>query len=77
MRTRLRKIGNSSGILIPTAMVSTCKLGAEVELLQEGKALIIRSNSQLRPGWFKAYRPALDTDAWAAMPIDDGKEEST
>jgi antitoxin MazE len=78
MRTHLRKIGNSKGILIPSALLAACNLQEEVELKQEGNRLVIEALQSPRKGWFDGYQAGAeseqeitdelmdeDTDEWA------------
>lgn len=41
MLTRLRKIGNSKGVIIPAALLSACDFADTVELRLEGPRLVI------------------------------------
>jgi len=41
MRTVLRKVGNSRGVLIPAAFLAECGVGSEIEMRQEGRAIVI------------------------------------
>ena len=77
MRTRLRKVGNSRGILVPAALVSACELGDEVDLQVTGKTLVIKAAPRPRQGWFDGYRSEGDADAWGALPVDDSTEDWT
>ncbi|WP_268745797.1 AbrB/MazE/SpoVT family DNA-binding domain-containing protein [Acidithiobacillus thiooxidans] len=40
MRTCIRKIGNSRGILIPPAFLAASGIGDHVDILMEGKSLL-------------------------------------
>ena len=78
MRTSLRKIGNSRGVLIPTALLAACEIGDTVEMRVEDNRIIIESiTPQHRKGWFEGYTPekdigvfediaetAIETDEW-------------
>lgn len=75
MRSQLRKIGNSRGVIIPAALLETCELGDEVELRLEGKTLIIEALKKPRSGWFDGYSAEADSDALDSLPIDDDSEE--
>jgi antitoxin MazE len=76
MRTAIRRIGNSRGIIIPAALLESCELGEEVELSVQGKTLVIEAVKAPRAGWFDGFHPeAADDDAFAALPTDDGDEE--
>jgi len=78
MRTSLRKIGNSRGVLIPAALLAACEIGDTVEMRVEDNRIIIESiTPQHRRGWFDGYKPekdlgvfegitetAIETDEW-------------
>jgi antitoxin MazE len=74
MRSHIRKIGNSRGIIIPAALLEACELGEEVNLRMEGKTLIIEALKSPRSGWFDGYQPEIDADAWESFPVDDDTE---
>lgn len=75
MRTQLRKIGNSRGLIIPVGLLEVCGLGEEVELRLEGKTLVIEALNTPRKGWFDQYDPQLDEDAWETLPVDADSED--
>ena len=67
MRTTLRKVGNSRGVLIPVAFLSECQISNEIEMRQEGRRIIIEPVKTLRAGWFNGYQAAKDLDAWEGL----------
>lgn len=67
MRTTLRKVGNSRGVLIPVAFLSACQISNEIEMRQEGRRIIIEPVKTVRAGWFEGYQAAEDTDVWAGL----------
>jgi antitoxin MazE len=67
MRTTVRKVGNSRGVLIPAAFLAECKVGAEIELRQEGGRIIIETVKEPRAGWFDGYHAEEDADAWEVL----------
>lgn len=71
MRSQLRKIGNSRGVIIPAALLETCELGDEVDLRLEGKTLVIEALKIPRSGWFDGYQAETDDDMLATFPVDD------
>jgi len=75
MRTVIRKVGNSRGIIIPAAFIATCGFGDEVEIAVSGSKLIIQAAQANRRGWLDGYDPSADVDAFAALPQDDLGEE--
>ncbi|NOT19997.1 MAG: AbrB/MazE/SpoVT family DNA-binding domain-containing protein [Sideroxydans sp.] len=75
MRTSLRKVGNSRGIIIPAALLTACEMGDEVDIRLEGKSLLIAPINAPRTGWFVGYKPETDAAPLAAIPVDEGDEE--
>lgn len=75
MRTMLRKVGNSRGVLIPAALLAECRIDGAVEMTVEGGRLVIAPVSAPRAGWFDGYRAAADDDVWAGLPVDEGCAE--
>ena len=66
MRTAIRKIGNSQGVLIPKPMLAETGLNADVDISVENGAIVLRpiQNHQPRAGWADAARAlaALGSD---------------
>lgn len=54
MKTTLRKLGNSKGVLIPAAILATCGITSEVELRVEKERIIIEPCRPTREGWAEA-----------------------
>lgn len=75
MRTSLRKVGNSRGVIIPAALLAACEMSDEVDIRLEGKKLVIAPVKAPRAGWFKGYKPEMDLDQFAALPMDEGSED--
>jgi antitoxin MazE len=76
MRTAIRRIGNSKGVIIPAALLESCGLGEEVELTVQGRALVIEAVKRPRAGWFEGMQPESDEqDALSGPPVDEGDEE--
>src|SRR5690606_27325464 len=78
-RTTLRKMGNSTGMIIPTAFLDELGLasGAKMELRVEGGEVIARPvKRKVREGWEEAARelakhpPTQEELEWLEM--DDG-----
>ena len=65
METRLRKIGNSRGVIIPAQLIERLRLSDTVELSVENEALVMRSTTPQRQGWFDNYDPGQDD-----MPLE-------
>jgi antitoxin MazE len=81
MRTSLRKIGNSRGIIIPAALLAAAEIGDEVELRQEAGHLVIEAVKAPRAGWAEAAASIAaqgdDEEIWPVQfeDEDDGEWE--
>lgn len=67
MRTSLRKIGNSRGVLIPATLLVECGISDEIEMRLEGSRIVIEPVKNPRNGWFKGYQAQADSDAWEGL----------
>lgn len=67
MKTTLRKIGNSRGVLIPAAFLTAYKINTEIEMRQEGQRIIIEPVKTVRCRWFNGYQAENDTESWAGL----------
>lgn len=54
MRTTIRKVGNSRGVLIPAALLAQCQIESAVELTVEEGRLVIVPVRAPRAGWAEA-----------------------
>lgn len=72
MRTSLRKIGNSRGILIPAALLAECGISDEIDLRLEGTRIVIEPVRAPRSGWFEGYPVDSDPAAWPELPPETG-----
>ncbi|MDX5935688.1 AbrB/MazE/SpoVT family DNA-binding domain-containing protein [Acidithiobacillus thiooxidans] len=77
MRTSIRKIGNSRGILIPSVFLTDSGIGDQVDILMEGNALHIRPVQDLRAGWFEGYDSSVDVDPLGDLPADADAQDWT
>ena len=59
MIQRIRKIGNSTGVLLPKAMLQACGITAEVEIEVQDKTILLRSVREVRAGWEEAFAAAV------------------
>lgn len=75
MRTSLRKVGNSRGVIIPAALLAACEMADEVDIRLEGKSLVIDPVHAPRAGWFAGYQPEADVEPLAGLPLDEANEE--
>ena len=64
MKTLLRKIGNSRGVLIPAPLLAACEITDEVELTIEDGRLIVAPVRPARDGWFDHYDASTDKAIW-------------
>jgi antitoxin MazE len=74
MKSTLRQIGNSRGIIIPAALLAECAIEDEIELVVDNGRLVISPIKPARTGWFENYKPEQDADTWADM-ADTAKEQ--
>lgn len=75
MKTMLRKIGNSRGVLIPAPLLAECGITDEIELRLEGKKIVIEPVHNVREAWFDGYRQDDDVDPWSDFsPAADSSE---
>jgi len=64
MKTAIRKIGNSKGVLIPAPLIAACDIQDEVIMHVENNRIIIEAaNATPRKGWFKGYDASKDESA--------------
>lgn len=75
MRTVLRKVGNSRGVLIPAAFLESCGIGTEIEMRLEGRSIVIEPVDIPRKDWFNGYQTAKDQDAWEGLATNTVEEE--
>ena len=82
MRTALRKIGNSAGVVIPSALIGEAglTLGSEIEVSVEGKRVVLTPlGHDRRAGWAEAAAaigreedPELED--WLNVPYEQDEE---
>ena len=75
MRSTLRKIGNSRGVLIPSSFLAACEIDGEIEMHLEGSRIVIEPVSTPRAGWFENYQQEADEDAWADMVETEAEQD--
>lgn len=59
MMQPIRKIGNSSGILLPKSMLQACGITTEVEIEVQDKTIILKPVLSHRTGWEAAFAAAV------------------
>ena len=79
MQVKIRKMGNSRGIIIPKPVLQQSGLNDEVELRLEGETIILtRPSGNRRQGWADASRKIAEAQddelLWPEFP-NDGDEE--
>ena len=67
MQTSLRKIGNSRGVIIPSAFIEQLHIENEVEMIVKDGALLLRPSGTPRKGWFDNYDQAKDIEPLAEL----------
>lgn len=75
MRTTLRKLGNSRGVLIPAALLAECGITGDIELRLEGRSIVIEPAESSREAWFAGYRSEADADPWQGLAPDADCED--
>lgn len=62
MKARIRKIGNSQGIILPKEVIERCKLYGEVEITVSVDQVIIQAPKSKRSSWETAFKKATGKD---------------
>lgn len=75
MKSSLRKIGNSRGVILPAPLLAECKIRDEIDITVENGRLVITPVKPARAGWFDNYKPEQDTAAWANMADTPNEQE--
>mgnify|MGYP006286218877 FL=1 len=76
MKSSIRKIGNSRGVLIPAALLSACAIEDEIDIRIDRGCIVIAPVRAPRTGWFDGYSAAADTEAddWANADLVEDSE---
>ncbi|HEB97526.1 MAG TPA: AbrB/MazE/SpoVT family DNA-binding domain-containing protein [Sedimenticola thiotaurini] len=75
MKSNLRKIGNSRGVLIPAPFLAACGIEDEIVLRLDGKRIIIEPVHAPRAGWFDDYREDDDENVWLDLVEDESDQK--
>lgn len=75
MKSTLRQIGNSRGIIIPATLLAECEIQDEIELSVEDGRLVITPVKPARSGWFDNFEPEQDQDAWKGIEETPKEQE--
>ena len=74
MKSTLRRIVNSRGVLLQASLLAACEIEHEIELSLDGKRIVIEPASEPRDGWFDGYRTEEDIDAWEGYVAADDED---
>jgi antitoxin MazE len=83
MKSNIRKIGNSKGIVIPPAFLAEFKLekDSDVEIELKGDGILIKPVGNPRKSWEKAFKDAIsqgdepENDLFEGISNDFDSEE--
>lgn len=71
MKTSLRAIGNSRGVLLPAAILAATDIHDEVELtVESGRIILSPPVTVPRQHWFDGYNAEQDAAAWVDLPVE-------
>jgi antitoxin MazE len=73
MKTTLRRIGNSRGVLIPASFLKECNMTDTVEIDLVDNRIVITAVSAPRQGWFPTA--VNDASELESIRIDDDAPE--
>ena len=59
MIVKVKKIGNSKGIILPKNLLEMCEIEEEVSLTVEDNHIIISASGKPRAGWEEQFKTAL------------------
>lgn len=74
MKSTLRQIGNSRGVIIPAPLLVECGIEDEIELTLESGRLVICPIKPARAGWFDSYQADKDESVWTEM-VETAQEQ--
>ncbi|MAC47571.1 MAG: hypothetical protein CMI12_12075 [Oceanospirillum sp.] len=75
MRTQLRKIGNSKGVIIPASLLKECGIEGELDLSLEDRYLVLKPVQTKREGWFENYKEDQDDDVWKSVSPESDSDD--
>jgi len=77
MKSVLRKIGNSKGVIIPASFLIDAGLEDRVEISLQANAVVITpAPKELRCGWFEGYNSNKDETAWSGwVPLPSEQQD--
>ncbi len=76
MQISLRNIGNSRGVIIPSAVLKQLHIKDAVEMNIESDTLVLRPvATSIRKGWFDHYRPDDDYEPLSEIRDLESEQE--
>ncbi|GAB2699607.1 hypothetical protein GCM10027037_25270 [Mucilaginibacter koreensis] len=60
MRSTLRSIGNSKGVILPQSLLKQCSIDNEVNIEVKDDAIVITPAGEKRKGWAEAFKTMAD-----------------
>ncbi len=69
MKTKLVKIGNSTGIRLPKNVIKSCSFQNEIDLIVRNNTVILKASENNRENWQKLFQEGLKQ-----KPIQEGNE---
>lgn len=67
MNLKLRKIGNSRGIIIPASVLETLGIANDIEMSVSDNSIILKASNTVREGWFDDYQAEYDVEPLANL----------
>jgi len=77
MKTSLRRIGNSRGVILPIAVLEELGEPETMNLSVENGRIILEPVKEPRKGWFENaadYQATQEERAWESAPLSDDSE---
>lgn len=71
MKTNLRRVGNSKGVILPAILLAESGIESSIELTAEPGRIVITSATPLRKDWFNGYRAEEDEDVFKELAVTD------
>lgn len=75
MKSTLRKIGNSKGVIIPRTLIEQYELYEEVELVSTPEGVLLKKAKKVREGWEEDAKSMAasgeDHSVWTDIHDDD------
>ena len=77
LKTSIRRIGNSRGVILPAAVLEEVGATAELDLTVKGGRIVLEPIREPRKGWFGhglAEKADLQDREWERAPLSDDSE---